>query len=487
MPFQSPFPTSRSPTSASMTTSSPVSPTTTSDGSRSSTRRPAPRRRTATCAPGSTPSPGALAARGVKPGDVVALHCPNTAAFIIAFHGILRAGATATTINSLYTPPEIANQLRDSGAIRYVTVSLLLPAAMAGCAEVGLGRGAGDRARRSRGPRVADGPAVRGCGRRRTSRSNRRPTSPCCRTPPAPPARPRASCSPTATWSPTPCSRCRRSPSEPDDVVLAVLPFFHIYGMNVIMSITLRVRAKLVTMPRFDLDEFLRLIDEQRITFLYIAPPMAVALAKHPAVDTIDTSSVRAVLSGAAPLDEALGEAVKARLGCGMLQGYGMTELSPVSHALPLDRDDLSIGSVGLAVASVEFKVIDPATGEEIEAVPGGRTAPGELWVRGPGVMVGYLGNDAGDPRDHRRRRLPAHRRHRRGRARGRGLRRRPAQGADQVQGLPGAAGRAGGRAADPPGHRGRRGGAAPRRGGRRGPARVRRAPGGRRRSPPTR
>ena len=66
---------------------------------------------------------------------------------------------------------------------------------------------------------------------------------------------------------------------EPDDVVMAVLPFFHIYGMNVIMSITLKQRAKLVTMPRFDLDEFLRLIHEQRISFLYIAPPMAVALA----------------------------------------------------------------------------------------------------------------------------------------------------------------------------------------------------------------
>ena len=78
---------------------------------------------------------GALAARGIKPGDVVALQCPNTAAFIIAFHGILRAGATATTVNSLYTPPEIANQLRDSGAVRYVTVSLLLPGAMAGCSS----------------------------------------------------------------------------------------------------------------------------------------------------------------------------------------------------------------------------------------------------------------------------------------------------------------------------------------------------------------
>ncbi len=336
---------------------------------------------------------GALAARGIKPGDVVALHCPNTAAFIIAFHGILRAGATATTINSLYTPPEIANQLRDSGAVRYVTVSLLLPGAMAGCAEVGLGAEQvivldGAEGHESMMDLLSEGAAP-----------------------------PEVSIDPATHLAVLPYSSGTTGKAKgvmlthrnlvanteqsmsiiaerADDVVLAVLPFFHIYGMNVIMSITLKLRAKLVTMPRFDLDSFLSLIEEQGITFLYIAPPMAVALAKHPAVDNIDTSSVRAVLSGAAPLDEALGEAVKARLGCGMLQGYGMTELSPVSHALPLDRDDISIGSVGLAVANVEFKVIDPGTGEEIEAVPGGRTAPGELWVKGPGVMVGYLGND---------------------------------------------------------------------------------------------
>ena len=336
---------------------------------------------------------GALAARGVQPGDVVALHCPNTAAFIIAFHGILRAGATATTINSLYTPPEIANQLRDSGAIRYVTVSVLLPGAMAGCAEVGLGQEHvivldGAEGHESMMDLLSEGASA-----------------------------PDVSIDPATHLAVLPYSsgttgkakgvmlthrnlvaNVQQSLSaireQPDDVVLAVLPFFHIYGMNVIMSVTLKVRAKLVTMPRFDLDDFLRLIHEQRISFLYIAPPMAVALAKHPAVDNIDTSSVRAVLSGAAPLDEALGQAVKSRLGCGMQQGYGMTELSPVSHALPLDRDDISIGSVGLAVANVEFKVVDPGTGEEIDAVPGGRTAPGELWVRGPNVMVGYLGND---------------------------------------------------------------------------------------------
>ena len=336
---------------------------------------------------------GAMAARGIKPGDVVALHCPNTAAFVIAFHGILRAGATATTINSLYTPPEIANQLRDSGAIRYVTVSPLLPAALGGCREVGLPPEKvivldGFEGHESMADLLSEG---------------------------APP--PELSIDPKTHLAVLPYSsgttgnakgvmlthhnlvaNTEQSMSiiaeERDDVVLAVLPFFHIYGMNVIMSITLKLRAKLVTMPRFDLDQFLRLIQDQKITFLYIAPPMAVALAKHPAVDDIDTSSVRAVLSGAAPLDEALGEAVKARLGCGMIQGYGMTELSPVSHALPLDREDLSIGSVGLAVANVEFKVVDPGTGDEIEAVAEGRTLPGELWVRGPGVMAGYLGND---------------------------------------------------------------------------------------------
>lgn len=337
---------------------------------------------------------GALAARGIKPGDVVALHCPNTAAFIIAFHGILRAGATATTINSLYTPPEIANQLRDSGALRYVTVSLLLPGAMAACTEVGLGAEHvivldGAEGHESMMDLLSEGAAPPDVTIDAATHLAVLPYS----------SGTTGKAKGVMLTHRNLVANTLQSMSviaeEPEDVVLAVLPFFHIYGMNVIMSITLKLRAKLVTMPKFDLDEFLRLIHEQKISFLYIAPPMAVALAKHPAVDSIDTSSVRAVLSGAAPLDEALGEAVKARLGCGMLQGYGMTELSPVSHALPIDRTDISVGSVGLAVANVEFKVMDPATGEEIEAVPGGRTAPGELWVKGPGVMVGYLGNDA--------------------------------------------------------------------------------------------
>jgi len=336
---------------------------------------------------------GALAKRGVRPGDVVALHCPNTLAFVIAFHGILRAGATATTVNSLYTAPEITSQLQDSGARRYVTISLFLPQALQATGEVGIANedvlvldgaeghenlmqwlGEGNPA-----PDVSFDPAAhlavlpyssgttgKGKGVMLTHRNL---------------------VANIAQFEPT-------VQLDRDDVVMAVLPFFHIYGMNVLMNTSLHLRAKLVTMPKFDLEEFLRLTQEQRITMLYIAPPVAVALAKHPVVDQYDLSSVQRVMSGAAPLDEALGEALRSRLGCSMLQGYGMTELSPVTHLTPPDRDDLSVGSIGLALPNVESKVVDPATGEEIVPVEGERSRPGELWVRGPMVMQGYLGNE---------------------------------------------------------------------------------------------
>jgi 4-coumarate--CoA ligase len=181
----------------------------------------------------------------------------------------------------------------------------------------------------------------------------------------------------------------------PGDVVPCVLPFFHIYGMTVLLNLALRTRARLVTLPRFDLAQYLGVIQDHRATFLFVAPPIALALAKHPLVDSYDVSSVRAVLSGAAPLDEKLATAVVERLGerVRVLQGYGMTEMSPVSHCIPFDRADISPGSVGLLVAGMEAKIVDPATGTEIEQPAEGVSGPGELLCRGPNVMVGYLGD----------------------------------------------------------------------------------------------
>jgi acyl-CoA synthetase (AMP-forming)/AMP-acid ligase II len=335
---------------------------------------------------------GALAERGIKPGDVVALQAPNGAGFVIAFHGILRAGAAATTVNSLYTPAEIAAQLTDSGAVLSVTVSVLLPAALAGATQAGLGA-----------DRIITLDPVEGYESLAALLAKGLP-APAVAIDPARhlAALPYSSGTTGAAKGVMLTHRnlvANVAQSLPmlgvgsSDTVLAVLPFFHIYGLNVLMSLTLRERGTLVTMPRFDLAEFLRLIQEHRCTFLFIAPPMAVALTKHPMVDQYDMSSIRTIVSGAAPLDQALGEALAAKLDCRVLQGYGMTELSPVSHVTPQTGPPLPVGSIGHALPNTEFKIVDPATGAEIEPVASGTSQAGELCVRGPNVMAGYLGN----------------------------------------------------------------------------------------------
>ena len=135
-------------------------------------------------------------------------------------------------------------------------------------------------------------------------------------------------------------------------------------------------------------------MQDHRCSFVFIAPPVAVGLAKHPLVEQYNLSSVRMILSGAAPLDGALAQAVVDRLGCRMKQGYGMTELSPVSHVIPQASDDLPLSSVGFTVPNMECKLLDVETGEEIELPTEGESRPGHLICRGPNVMLGYLGNE---------------------------------------------------------------------------------------------
>ncbi|KEP74177.1 AMP-dependent synthetase [Microbacterium sp. SUBG005] len=333
---------------------------------------------------------GALAARGVDTDTVVAMLCPNVPAFATVFHGILRLGAAVTTVNSLYTAREIENQLRDAAATWLVTVSPLLPQAKAAAGAAGI---ADDHVI------VLDGAEGHRDLRSLLSEG---------RTPPA------VSFDPATHVAVLPYSsgttgvpkgvmlshrnlvanvhQCRPVIEiSPDDRVLAVLPFFHIYGMTVLLNLALRQRATLVTMPRFDLMEFLRVVQEHRCTFLFIAPPIAVALAKHPAVDEFDLSSVHSVFSGAAPLDGETAETAGRRIGARFFQGYGMSELSPVSHAIPVDAD-FPVSSVGVLIPGCDAKLVDPETGAELEEHgDDGLTAPGEIWVRGPNVMLGYL------------------------------------------------------------------------------------------------
>lgn len=347
---------------------------------------------------------GALATRGLGVGDVVGLLAPNSAAFAVAFHGILRSGATATTINALFTAKDVAKQLTDSGAAMLITVTALAPQALQAAEAVGL---ATDRIV------ILDGPGSSVDGHPNAAELLDA----------ALPA-PQVSFDPATHLAALPYSSgttgnpkgvmlthtnlaanvAQIRPIQAmgqDDRVLAVLPFFHIYGMTVLLNSVLHARARLVIMPSFDLAQFLGTIQDHKCTFAFIAPPVAVALAKHPMVDSYRLDSLKGLMSGAAPLDDDLGMAVADRLGCPIVQGYGMSELSPVSHCMPFDGGREIVGAVaplsscGWTVPGAVSKIVDPDTGAEIGQPEHGLSEVGELCFRGPNVMAGYLNNEA--------------------------------------------------------------------------------------------
>ncbi|WP_407317233.1 AMP-binding protein [Isoptericola halotolerans] len=337
---------------------------------------------------------GAVAARGYGVGDVVALHSPNVPAFVSVFHGLLRAGVTVTTINALASGPEVGKQIVASGAKAIVTVSPLLAQAVDGARAAGLGDddvvvldGADGHpglrdllAAGAPAPEVSFDPATHLAVLPYSSGTTGLPKGV------------------MLTHRNLVANVLQAEPYIPlthDDVIPAVLPFFHIYGVTALMNGALYQRSALVTMPRFDLPEYLGIIEKHRATALFVAPPIALALAKHPLALEADLSSVRLLNSGAAPFDAQLAAAVALRMpGAHVGQGYGMSELSPISHVIPTGRADISPGSIGLLVPNMRAMIVDPATGEEIEQPTQGTSAPGELLCAGPNVMVGYLGNE---------------------------------------------------------------------------------------------
>lgn len=333
---------------------------------------------------------GGLAAAGFGPGHVVALLAPNMPEYAVVFHGVATAGGVITTINPAYTEAEVHHQLADSSARILVTIAPLVAVALRACtgtdvAEVYV---IGE-------PVVAD--ATDGDLPVRPIRAllDATPAAQVSVDPDDVVALPYSS---GTTGLAKGVMLTHRNlvanvaqtlgaiPSTQDDVVMAVLPFFHIYGMQCMMNCGLRAGGTVVTLPRFDLEQFLRAHEEHRVTRSFVAPPIVLALARHPLVDDFDLSSVRLMNSGAAPLKADLAAEASRRLGCEVVQGYGMTELSPVSHLTPPGR--FKPGSVGVTAPNTETLVVDPATGADL-----GVGEQGEIWVRGPQVMKGYLDN----------------------------------------------------------------------------------------------
>lgn len=168
------------------------------------------------------------------------------------------------------------------------------------------------------------------------------------------------------------------------ECILAVLPFFHVYGMTAVMNLSMSLAAEMLLIPKFDPDTILKTINKMRPTLFPGAPPMYVGLINHPNLQNYDIGSINACLSGAAPLPREVQEKFELATGGRLVEGYGLTESSPVTHANPIWGQRKN-GSIGIPIPDTEAKIVDSETGEEL---PHGEV--GELAVRGPQVMRGY-------------------------------------------------------------------------------------------------
>ncbi len=316
----------------------------------------------------------ALQDEGVEPGDRVGIVAPNSPEWIVAFHGATLAGATVTTLNPLYREREIAHQFGDSrprvafvaDATHEVTRSVWgRDEGLHHTAEVwDLAAGApGDPTP------VAIDPGTDLAALPYSSGTTGAPKGVML----------------THANITANVAQIRGSGLMADGAVLIdFLPFFHIYGMTVLMLCGLASGAKQVVMPGFEPQRFLELTQTHRATNLFVVPPALLALANLGEQLGADLSSVRFVMSGAAPLPVDVARRVAEQYDVEVVQGYGMTEASPVTHISELGVD--RPGTVGPPVADTRQKVVDLLSGEEL-----GVGEVGELLVQGPQVMAGYF------------------------------------------------------------------------------------------------
>lgn len=324
-----------------------------------------------------------LAARGFGRGDVLAVWSPNVPEYAVAALGAGLAGGIVTTINPLYNTMELAHQLRDSGARVLVAgarhASQVSESGLRATVEelfvFGEARGAEPFSSLSEFGDVLDpvdvDPRQDVAALLYTSATTGLPKGV------------------MLTHFNLVANLVQMQSVErmaADEVVIGVVPLHHIYGYNVVLNLTLHAGATLVILPRFDVEEFLRTVQGYGVTTAFAVPPIVRTLAYHPAVDRYDLSSLRYLMSAAAPLPEETARACARRAGCLVKQAYGLTETCPTTHWTP--RDAVRINSAGPPVPGTECRVTDVATQR---GVASGEL--GEIWVRGPQVMKGYLNN----------------------------------------------------------------------------------------------
>jgi long-chain acyl-CoA synthetase len=334
---------------------------------------------------------GALAAGlrglGVSKGDRVALFMPNCPEYVVAWYACARIGAVATLVNPALREDEVAYQLADSGARVAISGAAQTEVATAAARKVGTETLVALGERAPAGALRFDRLLADHAGA----------------------AAPAAEIDPDVDLLALPYSSGTTGlpkgvmlthrnlvannlqftdalAARAESVLLLYLPFYHIYGC-MLMGGAIAAGATQVIMERFEPEACLASIQEHRITHWFAVPPILLHLAGYEGTARYDLASVEIVMTGAAPLPPEVGRRFADRTGLRVLQAYGLTEASPLTHANPADAPDLCrLDSVGFSVANQEQEIVDLETGERALA-PG---EVGELRIRGPHVMKGY-------------------------------------------------------------------------------------------------
>ncbi|KAL1355606.1 hypothetical protein HN51_007629 [Arachis hypogaea] len=338
-----------------------------------------------------------MSAIGITKGDVIMILLQNSAEFVFSFIAASMIGAVATTANPFYTPAEIFKQITASKAKLVITQAMYV-----------------DKLRDSDSAKIGedfkvvtvDDPPENCLHFSAISEGNENDLPEVEIHPDDAVALPFSS---GTTGLPKGVVLTHRSLTtsvaqqvdgenpnlylKTEDVLLCVLPLFHIFSLNSVLLCALRAGSAVLLMQKFDIGTLLELIQRYRVSVAMVVPPLVLALAKNPMVVEYDLSSIRLVLSGAAPLGKELEEGLRSRVPQAVLgQGYGMTEAGPVlSMCLGFAKQPFPTksGSCGTVVRNAELKVVDPETGCSL-----GYNQPGEICIRGQQIMKGYLNDD---------------------------------------------------------------------------------------------
>lgn len=331
---------------------------------------------------------GGFARHGLRKGDVLAIFSPNLPEYALAFHAAATLGAVTTMVPALFTDQEIIKQLRDSGAKFLLTIPTLMEKAREVAQATGItsvfviGEAEGAVSFASL---LEDGQAL---GRQELQVDVRTNVA----------VLPYSSGTTgfpkgvmLSHWNLVSMLRQMEANDafSKDDRLICVVPMYHLYGLHIVVNLGLSQGATIVTLPRYDLDQFLTTLEQYKITIAPLVPPLVLALSRAPEVDNHDLSSLRLIHCGAATLADNVARACQRRLGCQIRYGYGLTEVSPLSHASLPDVNQHRTNSVGYCLPNTECKIVHYLTGGEL-----GAEEEGEIWVRGPQVMKGYLGNE---------------------------------------------------------------------------------------------